>query len=73
MKVVKEAEAVIFQARKKVKDVPEVTEETQDSLKQLLARIRQVQKTEAKMFNTGTMIVPNQAEGNPFYTLIEDV
>ena len=25
------------------------------------------------MFNTGTLVVPNQAEGNPFYTLVEDV
>ena len=25
------------------------------------------------MFNTGTLIVPSQAEGNPFFTLVEDV
>ena len=42
IKVVKEAEAVIFQARKRLKDVKEVSEETQDGLKQLLSRIRQV-------------------------------
>ena len=25
------------------------------------------------MFNSGTLVVPNQAEGNPFYTMVEDV
>ena len=25
------------------------------------------------MFNTGTLVVPSQAEGNPFYSLVEDV
>ena len=25
------------------------------------------------MFNSGTLVIPSQAEGNPFYTLVEDL
>ena len=50
-----------------------MSDETKDSLKQLTARIRSVQKSETKLFNSGTMIVPNYAEGSPFYSPVEEL
>ena len=69
--MVKEAEAVIYQLNQKLKDNSEVADATKDSLKQALMRVRSVQKSEAKQFNA--MVLPNQAEGNPFYQMVEDV